>query len=78
MAGKIKDYDFTIAYYPGKSNLVADALRQNPWALLLNIMASQWKLTEEVITVNLVCQLNSSMANLSISNDLVDRVKATQ
>lgn len=30
---------------------------------------------EDIIKVNLVCKLNSLMANLTISKDLVDRIK---
>ena len=33
---------------------------------------------EDIIEVNPVCQLNSLMGNLSISNDLVDRIKVAQ
>lgn len=41
-------------------------------------MATQWRLVEYIIEVNLVCQLNSLIANLTISNDLVDRIKVAQ
>ena len=33
---------------------------------------------ENIIEVNLVCQLNSLMGNYNISNDLVDMIKVAQ
>ena len=42
------------------------------------VMATQWRMMEDIIEVNPVCQLNSLIGNLSISNDLVDRIKVAQ
>ena len=42
------------------------------------VMATQWRMMEDIIEVNPVCQLNSLLGNLNISNDLVDRLKVAQ
>lgn len=57
------------------TNVVADALSKNLLGELSNMMANQWKMMEDIIEVNLTCKLKSLMTNLSIYNDLVDRVK---
>ena len=41
-------------------------------------MATQWRKMADIIEVNPVCQLNSLMGNLSLSNELVDRIKVAQ
>ena len=58
--------------------MVADALSRNPLGKLSSMMATQWKMLEDIIEVNLVCIINSLMGNLTISNDLVDRIKVAQ
>ena len=57
---------------------MADALSQNPVGKLSVMMATQWRMMESIIEVSPVCQLNSLMGNLRISNDLVDRIKVAQ
>lgn len=71
----IKDYDFSISYHPGKTNVVADALNKNPLSKLSNIMAKHYKIMEDIIEVNSVHRFNSLPVNLNISKELVDRVK---
>lgn len=55
--------------------MVANALSQNPLGQLFSMIATQWKMLEDLIEVNLVCKLKLLMANLSILNDLVVKIK---
>lgn len=41
-------------------------------------MANQLKIAQYIIEINLVWKLNSLMANLTISNDLADRIRVVQ
>lgn len=55
--------------------MVANALSQNPLGQLFSVIATQWKMLEDPIKVNLVCKLKLLMANLSILNDIVVKIK---
>lgn len=57
---------------------MVDALSRYLEALISNMMAALWRLMEDIIKVNSVCQLNSLIVNLTISNDLVDKIKMAE
>ena len=38
----LEDYDFTLHYHLGKTNVVADALRRKSWGALANIASWEW------------------------------------
>ena len=42
----LKDYDFSLQYHPGKSNVVADALSQRPHNLNASLMIREWQALE--------------------------------
>ena len=44
----LKDYDFTLHYHPGKTNIVADALSQKPWGVLASVASREWEMLETV------------------------------
>ena len=46
----MKDYDFELAYHPGKANMVADALSRKSY--VASLLASQeWRLMADVADV---------------------------
>ena len=42
----LEDYDFTLHYHPGKSNVVADALSRKSWGALSSIASREWRMLE--------------------------------
>ena len=44
----LEDYDFTLHYYPGKANVVADALNQKSRVALDSIASWEWRMLETV------------------------------
>ena len=44
----MKDYDFTLPYYPGKANVVADALNRKSLGVLASVASRELKMLETV------------------------------
>ena len=44
----LEDYDFTLHYYPGKANVVADALSQKSRGVLASVAFRKWHMVEIV------------------------------
>ena len=44
----LEDYDFTLHYYPGKANVVADALSRKSWGVQASIASREWRMLETV------------------------------
>ena len=74
----MKDYDFKILYHSGKANVVADALSQKGKVDKGQQLSRLWAMSVEVVAINPVERLTGLLANLVISNVLVDRVKLAQ
>ena len=74
----LKDFDFQLLYHPGKANVVADALSRKGKAEKHQQMARLWAMTGELVAVNPVCRDTGFLANLVISNELIDRIKLAQ
>ena len=44
----LEDYDFTLHYYPGKENVVVDALSRKSLGVLASIVSREWQMLETV------------------------------
>ena len=44
----LEDYDFTLHYYPGKENVVADALSRKSRGVLASVSSREWQMLETV------------------------------
>ena len=44
----LEDYDFTLHYHLGKTNVVADALSRKSWGLLASIASREWQMLKNV------------------------------
>ena len=44
----LEDYDFTLHYHPGKTNVVVDALGQKSRGVLANVDSREWQMLEAV------------------------------
>ena len=44
----LEDYDYTLHYHLGKANVVADALSQKSWGVLVGIASREWRMLETV------------------------------
>ena len=44
----LEDYDFTLQYYPGKANVVVDALSRKSQGALASVVSREWLMLETV------------------------------
>ena len=44
----LEDYDFTLHYYSGKANVVADALSRKSRGVLARVASREWRMLETV------------------------------
>ena len=78
MDGISERFRFQLLYHPGKANVVTDALSRKGKGEKHQQVARLWAMTGELIATNLVSCDTGFIANLVISNDLIDRIKIAQ
>ena len=76
----LEDYDFTLHYYPGKANVVADALSQKSRGVLASVAFREWQMLETVGQIRLQYseQAQGTLGNLVAMLSLLGRVIESQ
>ena len=74
----LEDYDFTLHYYPGKENVVGDALSRKSRGVLTSIASLEWRMLETVGQFRLQHDeqakgtMGSMMATLSLLRKVIE------
>jgi hypothetical protein len=67
----IKDYDLGINYYPGKANVVADALSRRSHVSQLLVGSMPFELSEEFDKLNLRIIANIEVMEMEVGSSLL-------
>ena len=74
----MEDYDFTLHYHPGKTNMVVDALDRKSWGVLANVDSREWSMLKAVGQFRLYYSeqtqgiLGSLVATLSLLSRVIE------
>ena len=74
----IKDYDLEIHYHPGKANVVADALSRKASCSCTSASAVHDTLCQEMEKLNLAIVSEGTLANITLTPTLRDRIVEAQ
>jgi hypothetical protein len=74
----IKDYDLGINYYPGKANVVADALSHRSHVSQLVVESMPFELYEEFDKLNLGIITNTEAMELEVGSSLLQEIQKGQ
>ena len=72
----LDDYDFTLHYYPGKENVVVDALSRKSRGELASIASQEWQMLETAGKFGLQYneQAQGTLGSLVVTLSLLSRV----
>jgi hypothetical protein len=73
----IKDYNHEVHYYPGKANIVADALSRKSHCNCLTMKPLDISLCHEIQKLGIEIVQQGSLANITIESTLRDQIIAT-
>jgi hypothetical protein len=76
--GLIKDYDLGINYYPGKANVVADALSRRSHVSQLVVDSMPFELCEEFDKLNLRIITNVEVVEMEVGSSLLQEIHRGQ
>src|SRR4051794_35010696 len=74
----IKDYDMSLQYYPGKANVVADALSRKSYVNGLTAGELPEELCEQFKDIRLEIVPEGFLASLEVQPTLVDKIREAQ
>ena len=77
----VKDYDCSINYYPGKANVVADALSRKHLSFSVALLTIQKEIILDLERMEIEVVMDYSeayLASLSVQPTLVERIKSSQ
>ena len=76
----LEDYDFTLHYYPGMANVVADALSRKSRGVLASIASQEWQMIEIIGRFGLQYsdQTKGVLGSLVATPSLLSRVIKSQ
>ena len=77
----VKDYDCSINYYPGKANVVADALSRKHLSFSVALLTIQKEIILDLERMEIEVVMDYSeayQASLSVQPTLVERIKSSQ
>ena len=74
----IKNYDLEIHYHPGKANVVADALSRKVSCSCISAIAVHATLCQEMEKLNLAIISEGTLANITLTPTLRDRIVEAQ
>jgi hypothetical protein len=78
MTELIKDYDLGINYYPGKANVVADALSRESHVSQLVVDNMPFELCEEFNKLNLWIIANTKVMKMEVGSSLLQEIHRGQ
>ena len=77
---RIKDYDCSINYHPGKANVVADALSRKSSGFSAALLTTQKEIIKDLRRMGIEIIMGDSqvfMASLTIQPTLIKKIKST-
>ena len=76
----LKDYDYTIEYYLGKANVVADALSRKMMEIVVGIICYEKEnlVAMRALNLNLDMEEDHLLAMLQVKPSMVDQIREAQ
>jgi hypothetical protein len=74
----IKDYDLEVHYYPGKANVVADALSRKDHYNCMTVKPMDYNLCYELEKLNIEIVQQGQLTNVTVESTIKDQIISAQ